>query len=91
MLYAVDRVRGKSRNGEGDGKRERDVEDVGGEDERLRRERMKATGLGLQLGLETDAVRAWEEELARIEVQSRRSSVGMLGMFGVSSRKRTIG
>ena len=91
MLYAVDRVRGKSRNGEGDGKRERDVEDVGGEDERVRRERLKKTGLGMQLGLETDAIRAWEEELARIEVQSRRSSVGMLGMFGMSSRKRTIG
>ena len=64
--------------------------DDAGDDERERRERLKSTGLGLQLGLEVDAVRAWEAELARIEVQSRRSSVGMLGMLGMS-RKRTSG
>ena len=87
MLYAVDKVRGKSR-AEGDGKRERERDGEEGEEERLRRERLKTTGLGLQLGLEVDAVRAWEEELARIETQSRRSSAGMLGLFGMS-RKRT--
>ena len=90
MLYAVDKVRGKSR-AEGDGKRERERDGEEGEEERLRRERLNTTGLGLQLGLEVDAVRAWEEELARIEVQSRRSSVSMLGMLGPSLRKRSGG
>ncbi|KAH9901201.1 hypothetical protein C8Q73DRAFT_637542 [Cubamyces lactineus] len=55
--------------------------------ERERRERPKSTGLGLQLGLERDQVRAWEEELARIELQSRRSSAGMLGSWGTSRRR----
>ncbi|KAI0928355.1 hypothetical protein AcW1_005625 [Taiwanofungus camphoratus] len=35
-----------------------------------------------------DQVRAWEEELARIEVQSRRSSADMLGSWGFGRRKR---
>ncbi|KAI0374692.1 hypothetical protein BV20DRAFT_1079740 [Pilatotrama ljubarskyi] len=59
-------------------------------EERDRRERVKNTGLGLQLGLEREQVRAWEEELARIELQSRRSSAGMLGSWGLS-RKRNGG
>ena len=90
MLNAVDRVRGKSRAPREDGKRERDAEDDGREDERERREKVKAktSGLDLQLGTPVDEVRAWEEELARIETQSRRSSAGMLGLFGMS-RKRT--
>lgn len=34
-----------------------------------------------------DLVRAWEEELARIENASRRSSAGMLAFFGGAGRK----
>lgn len=86
MLNAVDKVRGKSRAREGDGKREREP----AEDDQERRERPKTAGLGLQLGLEADQIRAWEEELARIELQSRRSSAGMLGLLGIT-RKRTGG
>ncbi|KAI0781125.1 hypothetical protein BD413DRAFT_463284 [Trametes elegans] len=56
-------------------------------EERERRERLKTTGLGLQLGLEREQVRAWEEELQRIELQSRRSSAGMLGSWGTSRRR----
>ena len=55
------------------------------------REKVKAKASSLGLRVEPPAmeeVRAWEEELARIEVQSRRSSSGMLGLFGLS-RKRT--
>ncbi|OBZ75724.1 hypothetical protein A0H81_04517 [Grifola frondosa] len=55
------------------------------------RERRKNSGLGLQLGLEVEQVRAWEEELARIELQSRRSSADMLGSWGVGKRKRVAG
>lgn len=90
MLYAVDRVRGKSRSRDGDARRDRVAEDGGREEERDRRERLKKTGFGLQLGLEVEQVRAWEEELARIELQSRRSSVGMFGALGMS-RKATNG
>ena len=43
-----------------------------------------------QLGAEVADVRAWEDELARIEQQSRRSSAGMLALLGIS-RKRTGG
>ena len=84
MLFAVDKVRGKSRALRDDGKREREAEDDG-------REKVKAKASSLGLRVEPPAmeeVRAWEEELARIEVQSRRSSSGMLGLFGLS-RKRT--
>lgn len=35
-----------------------------------------------------DQVRAWEEELARIEVQSRRSSAHMLGSWGLPFGRR---
>ena len=34
-----------------------------------------------------DLIRAWEEELARIETVSRRSSAGMLAFFGGAGRK----
>lgn len=34
-----------------------------------------------------DLIRAWEEELARIENASRRSSAGMLAFFGGAGRK----
>lgn len=34
-----------------------------------------------------DLVRAWEEELARIENASRRSSAGMLSFFGGAGKK----
>ncbi|KAI1787911.1 hypothetical protein LXA43DRAFT_975083 [Ganoderma leucocontextum] len=91
MLFAVDKVRGKSRALRDDGKREREAEDDGREDVRERREKVKAKASSLGLRVEPppmDEVRAWEEELARIEVQSRRSSSGMLGLFGLS-RKRT--
>lgn len=91
MLFAVDKVRGKSRALRDDGKREREAEDDGREDGRERREKVKAKASSLGLRVEPPAmeeVRAWEEELARIEVQSRRSSSGMLGLFGLS-RKRT--
>ena len=92
MLFAVDKVRGKSRALRDDGKREREAEDDGREDRRERREKVKAKASSLGLRVEPpppmDEVRAWEEELARIEVQSRRSSSGMLGLFGLS-RKRT--
>ena len=92
MLFAVDKVRGKSRAFRDDGKREREAEDDGREDVRERREKVKAKASSLGLRVEPppplDEVRAWEEELARIEVQSRRSSSGMLGLFGLS-RKRT--
>ncbi|KAI8998813.1 hypothetical protein BD414DRAFT_575301 [Trametes punicea] len=84
MLYAVDLVKGKSRAREGE-KRARD--ESTNHEERARRERMKSSGLGLQLGLEREHVRAWEEELARIELQSRRSSAGMLGSWGTSRRR----
>lgn len=87
MLQAVDMVRRKSRAREGEGKREREIGDVGRESEP---EGPKSAGLGLQLGLEVDDVRAWEEELARIEQQSRRSSAGMFALFGIT-RKRTGG
>ena len=91
MLFAVDKVRGKSRALRDDGKREREAEDDGREDRRERREKVKAKASSLGLRVEPpppmDEVRAWEEELARIEVQSRRSSSGMLGLFGLS-RKR---
>ncbi|RDX48331.1 hypothetical protein OH76DRAFT_1352532 [Lentinus brumalis] len=86
MLNAVDKVRGKSRAREGDGKRGREPV----EDDQERRERPKTAGLGLQLALEDAQIRAWEEELARIELQSRRSSAGMLGLLGMT-RKRTGG
>ncbi|OSD02885.1 hypothetical protein PYCCODRAFT_1467563 [Trametes coccinea BRFM310] len=87
MLYAVDIVKGKSRAREGE-KRARDETKSHEERERERqRERVKNTGLGLQLGLEREQVRAWEEELARIELQSRRSSAGMLGLWGTSRRR----
>ena len=90
MLNAVDKVRGKSRAREGDGKREGEVGDVEREDEQQKKDRARNSGLGLQLGLETAEVRAWEKELARIEQQSRRSSASMLGLWGIT-RKRTGG
>ncbi|KAL1947656.1 hypothetical protein VTO73DRAFT_13380 [Trametes versicolor] len=82
MLYAVEMVKGKTRAREGE-KRARDSSTS--QEERERRERLKSTGL--QLGLERDQVRAWEEELARIELQSRRSSASMLGSWGLSRRR----
>ncbi|KAI0637168.1 hypothetical protein C8Q77DRAFT_1155025 [Trametes polyzona] len=85
MLYAMEMVKGKARAREGE-KRARDEESTS-RDERERRERLKNTGLGKQLVLERDQVRAWEEELARIEQQSRRSSAGMLGSWGLSRRR----
>ncbi|KAH9946274.1 uncharacterized protein BXZ73DRAFT_95777 [Epithele typhae] len=88
MLGAVEKVRRKARGTEGEGKRGRESGD--GDDDRARKDRLKTTGLGLQLGLEVDEMRAWEAELARIEVQSRRSSIGMFGMFSVT-RRRTGG
>ncbi|KAI0361897.1 hypothetical protein OH77DRAFT_1388610 [Trametes cingulata] len=87
MLYAVEMVKGKTRAREGE---KRSREETVSQEERDRRERVKNTGLGLQLGLEREQVRAWEEELARIELQSRRSSAGMLGSWGLS-RKRNGG
>ncbi|KAI0670567.1 hypothetical protein C8Q78DRAFT_975530 [Trametes maxima] len=56
-------------------------------EERERKERVKSAVPGSRLGLEHDQVRAWEEELARIELQSRRSSAGMLGSWGLSRRR----
>ncbi|KAL6309079.1 hypothetical protein BKA93DRAFT_821905 [Sparassis latifolia] len=38
--------------------------------------------------VELDHVRAWEEELKRIELQSRRSSAGMRGLWGLGRRKQ---
>lgn len=93
MLNAVDKVRGKSRAREArewGGKREGEVGDVEREDEQQKKDRARNSGLGLQLGLETAEVRAWEKELARIEQQSRRSSASMLGLWGIT-RKRTGG
>lgn len=90
MMNAMDKVRGKSRARGGDGKRGRDVADLGREDEQERRQSMKTAGLGLNLELEVDEVRAWEAELERIEQQSRRSSASMLGLLGMT-RKRTGG
>ncbi|KAI0646874.1 hypothetical protein C8Q79DRAFT_956774 [Trametes meyenii] len=84
MLYAVEMVKGKSRARESE-KRAR--EEGVSQEERERKERVKSTGPGPRLGLEHDQVRAWEEELARIELQSRRSSAGMLGSWGLSRRR----
>ncbi|KAH9854019.1 hypothetical protein C2E23DRAFT_902390 [Lenzites betulinus] len=75
MLNAVELVRGKTRAREGEKRAREESTSV---EERERRER-------LQLG--HDQVRAWEDELARIEQQSRRSSAGMLGWWS-SSRRR---
>ncbi|KAI0831109.1 hypothetical protein BC628DRAFT_1486548 [Trametes gibbosa] len=77
MLNAVELVKGKSRARDGE-KRARD--ESTSQEARERRERLKNAGQGTSLGLE----REWEDELARIEQQSRRSSAGMLGWWNTS-------
>ncbi|CAL1704204.1 unnamed protein product [Somion occarium] len=46
-----------------------------------------AVGVGVG-GNKEDAIKAWEEELARIENASRRSTADMLAFFGMGKRRR---
>ncbi|KAH9952192.1 hypothetical protein B0H21DRAFT_716122 [Amylocystis lapponica] len=74
MLYAF--------GDERDRERERRRAERAERAEKSEREHVKGTTLGI------DQVRAWEEELARIEQQSRRSSANMLGSWGFGRKKR---
>ncbi|KAF9821686.1 hypothetical protein IEO21_00532 [Rhodonia placenta] len=75
-------VAGQGQNRERERERER-AREKEKEKEKERQAKMKErTPVG------HDQVRAWEEELARIEVQSRRSSAHMLGSWGLPFGRR---
>ncbi|KZT11541.1 uncharacterized protein LAESUDRAFT_275759 [Laetiporus sulphureus 93-53] len=86
-IHMLPSSRGHVRHGSGPGSSESTMD----REKRARdreREKVKEDKRLKTQGGEREHVRAWEEELTRIEVQSRRSSSHLFGLWGLGRRKQ---